>query len=92
MEGQSSLTGGMIMEGLNSFQDLQGAMQLHHQQDPNFYQPSCVVQVQPESVFPLRWQYMEEQPLSYIDYNEDRSLIKLFLKFNKELSWNTNQR
>lgn len=72
MEGQSSLTGSMIMEGLNSFQDLQGAMQLHHQQDPNFYQPSCVVQVQPESVFPLRWQYMEEQPLSYIDYNEDQ--------------------
>lgn len=60
------------MKGLNSFRDLQGAMQLHHQQDPNFYQPTSVVQVQTESVFPLRLQYMKEQPISYIDYNEDQ--------------------
>lgn len=79
MEGKSSLADSMITGEQYDFQDLEGEMQLHQQQDPIFYQLSSAAEPQIESVFPLRVQYMQDKPGSFIDYDKDERGKKLIL-------------
>lgn len=71
MEGASLLDSFMILERLHSFEDLQGPMQLHHHEDPQFYERGSMVQQHTESGSHLNVQSMQVQPISVIDCTID---------------------
>ncbi|XP_031262982.1 uncharacterized protein LOC116121174 [Pistacia vera] len=71
MEGALSLDSCMILERLHGFEGLQGLMQLHHHQDPHFYQHGSMIQQQTGSVSLLNVQSMQVQPISVTDCDID---------------------
>ncbi|KAL5857240.1 hypothetical protein ACOSQ3_004698 [Xanthoceras sorbifolium] len=77
MEGKSSLSDTMTQHTLSGFQDLLGPMQFHHHPHPHFYQHGSEVQPQTTSDLPI--EYMQEQAVSFVNYNENergKSLVR----------------
>ncbi|KAK3184940.1 hypothetical protein Dsin_032226 [Dipteronia sinensis] len=69
MEGKSSLSDIMTKQTLSGFQDLLGPMQFHQYPHPHTYQHGSEAQPQTKSVLPV--EYMQEQAVSFVDYNEN---------------------
>ncbi|KAK4845325.1 hypothetical protein QYF36_003627 [Acer negundo] len=67
MEGKSSLSDIMTQQTLSGFQDLLRPTQFHQHPHPHTYQHGS--EAQPQTLLPV--EYMQEQAVSFVDYNKN---------------------